>query len=115
MKPVYVSVTGVGSSSVIPMNHYVTPFNVGFGVVVSGTTTTVTYTVQHTFDDVFSSSFNPSTAQWFSHPTFTAITSATAADGNYAFPVTGIRITGNATNTSTLTLKLVQAGSASAK
>jgi hypothetical protein len=30
------------------MNTNISPFNVGFGVIVSGT---VDYTVQHTFDD----------------------------------------------------------------
>ena len=110
MRPVYVTVTGVGNSSVIPMNHYVTPFNVGFGVTKTGT---VDYTVQHTFDDVFSSTFNPATANWFDHPTIAAKTAN--ADGNYAFPVTGIRIKGNSGSTGTVTLCLVQAGSAAAK
>jgi hypothetical protein len=109
MKPVYSSVTGVTNGSVIPMNTYATPFNVGFGVKISGA---VNYTVQHTFDDVWSSTFSPSTATWFSHPTIAAQTAA--ADGNYAFPVTGIRLVGNAGNTGTATLCLIQAGSAAA-
>jgi len=37
-----------GSSNVLATDLYISPFNVGFGVVVSGT---VTYTVQHTFDN----------------------------------------------------------------
>jgi hypothetical protein len=37
MKLQTVSKTGVGSSSAIVMNTNVTPFNVGFGVIVSGT------------------------------------------------------------------------------
>lgn len=111
MRPVYVTITGVTNSTVIPMNHYVTPFNVGFGVkVVSGS---VNYTIQHTFDDVFAAGFSPSSATWFNHPTIAAQTAA--ADGNYAFPVTGIRLVGNAGNTGTATLCLVQAGSAAAK
>lgn len=112
MKPVTLQITGVTNSQVVPLNHYVTPFNLGFGVSVSGAGN---YTVQHTFDDVWSNSFNPSTATWFNHPTFTAITSATAADGNYAFPITGIRVIGNSGNAGvTVTMKLVQAGSAAA-
>lgn len=94
-----VSKTGVGSSSAIPMNTNISPFNVGFGVVVSGT---VNYTVQHTFDD-------PAVGftTWFSHPT---VASQTAnADGNYAFPVTGVKVLVNS-GSGSATLNLVQAG-----
>lgn len=86
------------------MNVHTSPFNVGFGIVVSGT---ITYTVQHTFDDVWSPTFNPATANWFDHPT---IASQTAnADGNYAFPVAAIRIKSTA-GTGTATLTIIQAG-----
>ena len=44
-----VSKTGTGSSSALVMNTDISPFNVGFGVIVSGT---VNYTVQHTFDEI---------------------------------------------------------------
>lgn len=99
MKLQTVSRTGTGSSSSLVMNTNIAPFNVGFGVIVSGT---VNYTVQHTFDD-------PATgfSVWFSHPTVANL--AANADGNYAFPVTGIKLLVNS-GTGTATLKLVQAG-----
>ena len=99
MKLQTVSKTGVGSSSAIVMNTNISPFNVGFGVIVSGT---VDYTVQHTFDD-------PAVgfSTWFSHPTVAGET--TNQDGNYAFPVTGIKVLVNS-GTGSATLKLVQAG-----
>lgn len=99
MKLQTVSKTGVGSSSALVMNTNITPFNVGFGVVVSGT---VDYTVQHTFDD-------PAVgfSTWFSHPTIAG--ESTNQDGNYAFPVTGIKLLVNS-GSGTATLKLVQAG-----
>lgn len=99
MKLQTVSKTGVGSSSSLVMNTNVTPFNVGFGVIVSGT---VDYTVQHTFDDP-ASGFST----WFSHPTVAG--QVANADGNYAFPVTGIKVLVNS-GSGTATLKLVQAG-----
>lgn len=99
MKLQTVSKTGVGSSSALVMNTNVTPFNVGFGVVVTGT---VDYTVQHTFDDP---AIGFST--WFAHPTIAGET--TNQDGNYAFPVTGIKLLMNSGD-GTATLKLVQAG-----
>ena len=99
MKVQTVSKTGTGSSSALVMNTNISPFNVGFGVVVTGT---VDYTVQHTFDD-------PATGftTWFSHPTVAAETAN--ADGNYAFPVTGVKVLVNS-GTGTATLKLIQAG-----
>lgn len=99
MKVQSVSKTGVGSSSALVMNTNVSPFNVGFGVVVTGT---VNYTVQHTFDD-------PAVgfSTWFSHPTVASL--AANADGNYAFPVTGIKVLVNS-GSGTATLNLIQAG-----
>ena len=99
MKVQTVSKTGVGSSNALVMNTNIIPFNVGFGVLVTGT---VDYTVQHTFDD-------PAVgfSTWFSHPSVAGET--TNQDGNYAFPVTGIKVLVNS-GTGTATLKLVQAG-----
>jgi hypothetical protein len=99
MKVQTISKTGTGSSSALVMNTNQTPFNVGFGVVVSGT---VNYTVQHTFD-------NPAVGftTWFSHPTIASL--AVNADGNYAFPVTGIKVLVNSGDGSA-TMNLVQAG-----
>jgi hypothetical protein len=81
------------------MNTNTNPFNVGFGVIVDGV---VDYTVQHTFDD-------PAVGftTWFDHPTIGD--QIASADGNYAFPVTGIRLTVNS-GAGSATLKLIQAG-----
>ena len=101
MKVQVVSRTGVGASSALAMNDNISPFNVGFGVVVTGT---ATYTVQHTFDD-------PAVGftTWFPHPTIAAKTDN--QDGNYAFPVSGIRVLVTAaTNGSIVTMNLIQAG-----
>lgn len=99
MKLQTVAQTGVGSSSAIVVNTNISPVNIGFGVVVTGS---ATYTVQHTFDD-------PATGftTWYPHPTIAAKTDN--QDGNYAFPVTGIRIAVTI-NTGTATLNLIQAG-----
>jgi hypothetical protein len=99
MKLQTVSQTGAGSSTPIVMNLNATPFNVGFGVVKTGT---VDFTVQHSFDD-------PAVGftTWFNHPTVAS--QIANADGNYAFPVTAIRITMNS-GAGTVTLKLIQAG-----
>jgi hypothetical protein len=100
MRPITVSKTGAGSTDVVVMDHHMNPFNVGMGVVVSGT---VNYTVQHTFDNVVAGA----TPTWYNHPTLASL--ATTSDGNYAFPVTGIRLTVNS-GAGTATLTILQAG-----
>jgi hypothetical protein len=99
MKLQTVSQTGTGSTAPIVMDTNKNPFNVGFGVVKTGT---VDFTVQHTFDNPFGT-----ITTWFNHPTVAA--QIANADGNYAFPVTAIRLTMNSGD-GTATLKLLQAG-----
>ena len=99
MRPQVISKTGTGTSAWIPMDYKQNPFNVGIGVVVSGT---VTYTVQHTFDDIFNPNVTPTA---FDHATLAAQTAN--KDGNYAFPVRAIRIN-NTLGTGTTTMTLLQ-------
>jgi hypothetical protein len=104
MRASYQTVTGVGVSNPVPLDNYISPFNVGFGNAVTGT---ATYSIQHTFDDVFAAGFNPSTAVWYNHPTVAAQT--TNMDGNYAFPVAAVRL--NLTSGSgSVTTTFIQAG-----
>lgn len=105
MREVILSVTGVGVSDPIVMDQYISPFNVGFGVVVDGT---VTYTVQHSFNDPFATQeYDPVVVTWFNHETVAA--QSTNQDGNYAFPVRMIRLNVTAGD-GTATLQLAQAG-----
>jgi len=106
MRQQIVTVSGASlSSSYIVTDTYISPFNVGFGVVITGA---VSYSIQHTFD-------NPQTVAnptWFFHPSTPSGTPVTAnLDGNYAFPVAAIKIlTSAATNTGTVKLTVIQAG-----
>lgn len=104
MRPTTISKTGTGSTAPIPMLLFVTPFNVGIGVVVSGT---VNYTVQHTFDDVWATGYTAGSGNWFNHASLAS--QAANADGNYAFPVTAIRLTVNS-GSGTATMTVIQAG-----
>jgi hypothetical protein len=106
MRQQQVAVSGASkSSAAVVTDTYISPFNVGFGVVITGV---VSYSIQHTFD-------NPQTVAnptWFFHPSTPSGTPVTAnLDGNYAFPVAAIKIlTSAATNTGTVTLTVIQAG-----
>ena len=112
--PWRVTMTGISSAD----NNYPTyfpdylaqrPFNYGVGVVLGSTASTNSYSVQHTFDYTGSSAFLSSNATWFNNTGMTAL--SCSLDGNYAFPVTAIRL--NSTGGSTavaVTITIVQAG-----
>lgn len=104
MKPVTVTTSGTAVSSPVVVDYMISPFNIGFGVVVTGT---ATYTVQHTFDDPFASGFTPATATWFNHEDL--VSQTTSQDGNYAFPVRAIRVNQSSGDGST-SATFVQAG-----
>jgi hypothetical protein len=85
MRPKKVTVTGVATSAWLPVDYKQDPTNIGIGcVLVSGT---ATFSVEHTFDDIFDASVTPT-----AFPN-SGITAATASkDGNYAFPVRAVRL-----------------------
>ena len=103
MKVQTVSQTDAGSSSAIVINTNTNPCNIGFGCII--TDGSPTYTVQHTFDDPSATNLNTS-ATWFPHPTIAS--EVANADGNYAFPITAVKVV--VAGTGTVVLKLVQAG-----
>jgi hypothetical protein len=103
MRPVNLSVTGVGNSPVFAVDNYVKPSNMGMAVVVTGT---ITYKVQYTFDNIFAQGYDPAAGNWFDHPT---LIGSASAESNIAYPVTGIRLITTA-GTGTATLTIIQAG-----
>lgn len=107
MRRISVTVSALGASSPIPMDQRNDPFNVGVGVVLSAGAS-LTYTVQHTFDDVFSPTFDPATAAWFSNSSL--VTKTASSDGNYAFPVTAIRLNVTVYASGSATMTVLQAG-----
>ena len=106
MRPISVTVTGIGVSAPIPMDINQNPFNAGVGCAISGT---ATYTVEHTFDDVWSPTFVPASATWFPNSGLTAKT--VNSDGNYAFAVRAVRLN-VAASTGAVTMKVVQSSQA---
>lgn len=102
MRPIRVSVTGVGSSAVVPLDYRASPTNVAIGCILSGT---ATYTVEHTFDDVQSPTFSAGSATWFPNAGLTAKTAS--SDGNYVVPPTAVRVT-IASGSGTVTMVVIQ-------
>lgn len=99
MRPQVISITGTGTTEWIPLDYKQSPFNVGMGIVVNGT---ITYDIEHTFDDILAPGTTPTA---FKHSSLTAQT--TNKDGNYAFPIRAIRIN-NTAGTGTTTLTILQ-------
>lgn len=97
--PSVITQTGTGASAWIPVDNTQNAFAIGFGCVVSGT---VTYDVQHTFDNVFDSSITPTA---FTHATVTGKTAN--QDGNYAFPIRAMRLNVTA-GTGSVTITILQ-------
>lgn len=101
------STFGLGSSLVFFPDVMLTPFNIGVGCVVNSSN--VTYNVEHTFDYTGSSTFISTAATWFQNSGISA--QSTNKDGNYAFPVTAIRLNVTAgSSTGTVTMTAVQSG-----
>lgn len=116
--PVVLTVVGLSSTAGTPtwfpdQIGGFSPFNIGIGTVVTSTGTQ-TYNIEHTFDyqGNLSSNFNgfiSSAATWYQNTGITAATSN--ANGNYAFPVSAIRLNVTAgSSQGTVTAKLIQAG-----
>jgi hypothetical protein len=102
MRPISVTVSSQTTSSVIPMDYAQNPFSAGLAVVVSAGGT-LTYTVQHTFDNVFDSTVTPT---WFDHEILVGQT--TSQDGNYAFNIRAIRLNVTAYTNGSATLTVIQ-------
>lgn len=99
-----VTVGSATSSAPFLLDWNIPYFGVGFACVVSGGGV-LTYKVQHTFDDILNPAVTPT---WFDHSTVTAQTAN--KDGNYAFPVTAVRLTVTAYTSGNVTLTLLQQG-----
>lgn len=104
MRPMMSIVTGVGAGNVLPLDNYISPFNVTISAIVNGA---ATFTVQYTLDDVQASGYSPATGNWFNHPDVTGATTSLTA--NIAFPVTAVRLLVTA-GTGTVNMTVIQAG-----
>jgi hypothetical protein len=102
MRPQVVTLSAVATSAPLVMDRKQNPVNIGIGVTVTGT---ATYTVEHTFDDILSGV----TPVWLPNATLAAAT--TSQSGNYAFPITAIRLNVTAWTSGTVTMTVLQGSS----
>lgn len=102
MRPTSVTQTNSGSTAWIPVDWRSNPFNLSFACVVDSGSPT--YKVEHTFDNVMDPAVTPTA---FTHEFITASTASD--DGNYAFPIRGMRLT-ISSGTGVVTMTVLQPG-----
>lgn len=109
-RPVYLTLTGAGSTDAQLANYNAQPFQLTISVVVTGT---VNYTVQVTYDDVMGlpdpSSWSPTTPSptWLDDPILASVTST--GETTYNDPIQAWRVTMNS-GTGSLAITGIQAG-----
>lgn len=114
-KPFRTTLLGATVQSTPWMPDYgANPFLINIGVDVNST---AVYTVQHTFDPLFTNTQIPgvtvvsaANATWYNHPTL--VTLSSDATGTYTSPVLAIRIitTAASATTTSVQMTLVQSG-----
>lgn len=97
------SAGGNSHSGIYIPDRHISPFNIGFGTVIA---TTAKYTLQHTFQDPLQ--VTAAALTWFPHEFVVGASANT--DGNYAFPVAGIRAEISAANEGGVSVSFIQAG-----
>ena len=102
-----VGVDGRSASAWYILDQYKSPFNVSIACVLSAS---ATYTMQHTFDDLQTSSDLNTEVTAFNNDDTALVSATTNKNGNYAFPITASRIVINAYTSGTVKLHLIQAG-----
>lgn len=91
----FMTIGAVTATPVYPMNQYPVPFNASF-VVEALDGGDVTYSVQHTLDEISAGAVSAggSGLTFLDHSDVSGVNASSQAfsDGNYAFPITGVRL-----------------------
>lgn len=95
------SAGGNSHSGIYVPDVHQNPFNISIGAVIA---TTAKFTIQHTFDNPLTTT----SLTWFPHDFIVA--ASANVDGNYAYPVYGIRVEISASNEGGVSTTFIQAG-----
>ena len=105
-RPIRKSLSALGSTTPIAVDIY-QPTHISVSVKLSAGAV-LTYSVQHTYDDPFASTFDPATAVWFNNADLNADT--TNGESNYMVPVTALRLAITSYTSGTATITVLQTG-----
>lgn len=101
-----VGVNGKGEGYPLPLDYIADPTSVAIACVITGSPT---YTVQHSFDDPFTATYDQAAATWFDHDSSALVGATANQDGNYAFPPRVSRIKVSSTSGG-VTMTVIQSG-----
>ena len=103
MRPMKVVLSSATTSIPLPINwRHPNQFNVGIGVVITGT---ATYKVQHTFDNPWDTTVTPT---WFDQAECPQVN--VNKYFNYDFPIAAVRLNVTAYTSGTITMTVISAG-----
>lgn len=101
-----ITVSSATSSNPVVVDYRAQVFNIGIGCVLSAGAD-LTYTVQHTYDDLYAAGYNPATGNWFNHSVL--VNRTTNAESDYISPITAVRLTVTAWTSGSVTAVFLQA------
>lgn len=108
-RPIRKTLSAAGVTPPVPMDTYQDSATSVAVVLAAGSV--LTYTVEHTYDDVFVEGFDPATATWF--PNADLATETANGQTNYVTPVTAIRLNVTAYTQGSATITIIQSGTQS--
>ena len=101
MRPKKYTLTAPGVTAWIPVDFKQDPCNIGLSVVI--TTGPATYTVEHTYDDVFNPTVTP-----VAYPNAGLTAQTVSKDGNYIIPIMAVRLNLAALTAGNVSLTILQ-------
>jgi len=102
MRPIQKTLSAAGVSVWVPVDYRQAPFEIGIGVALTAGAN-LTYTVEHTFDNI-----QDSTATINAYQNAGLTSKTVSDDGNYAFPVRAIRLNVTTYTGGSATMTLLQ-------
>jgi hypothetical protein len=105
-RPIRKTLSAAGSTTPIPVDLY--PYTAISVAVILAASSTLTYTVEHTYDDVFAQGFDPATATWFPNADLAGDTAN--GESRYLSPVTAIRLRISSYSSGSATIVVLQTG-----
>jgi hypothetical protein len=102
MRPVEKTLSGLGVTPWVPVDYRQAPFEIGIGVALTAGAT-LTYSVEHTFNDIQDSTVTP-----IAYQNVGLTNKVTNDDGNYAFPVRAVRLNVTVYTSGSATMTLLQ-------
>lgn len=89
MRPTTLTITATGTSQAVPLDRYA----YGYAVAVQVSSSAVSFTVQHTFDDPGLSNLNlAGQGTWYNHDDPVMVNASSNVASNYGFAPRAVRV-----------------------